>query len=59
MKDHENGYLALILTGILMMIIGIGLMISAVRAPEGGDAGFADRLARQPASLSALLSQSR
>ena len=34
MKDYGSGFLALILAGILMMVIGIGLMISAARAPD-------------------------
>jgi hypothetical protein len=34
MKDHGSGFLALILAGVLMMVIGIGLMMSAARAPE-------------------------
>jgi hypothetical protein len=35
MKDYGSGFLALILAGILMMVFGIGLMISAARAPDG------------------------
>jgi hypothetical protein len=34
MKDYGSGFLALILAGILMMVIGIGLMISLARAPD-------------------------
>ena len=59
MKDQETGFLALILTGILMMVIGISLMMSAVRTPDGSGAGIADHAAKQPASLFALLSPSR
>jgi hypothetical protein len=35
MKDYGSGFLALILAGILMMVIGIGLMISTARSPDG------------------------
>ena len=59
MKDYESGFLALILAGILMMVIGIGLMIPAARAPDnpsvsskGGRSGprrsFAAALDRRP-----------
>jgi hypothetical protein len=34
MKDYGSGFLALILAGVLMMVIGIGLMISVARAPD-------------------------
>jgi hypothetical protein len=34
MKDYGSGFLALILVGVLMMVIGIGLMISLARAPD-------------------------
>jgi hypothetical protein len=34
MKDYASGFLALILAGILMMVIGIGLMLPAARSPD-------------------------
>jgi hypothetical protein len=34
MKDYESGFLALILTGILVLIIGLGLMVPVVRSPN-------------------------
>lgn len=34
MKDYESGFLMLILAGILVMVIGLGLMMSAARSPD-------------------------
>jgi hypothetical protein len=34
MKDYGSGFLVLILAGILMMVIGVGLMMSVGRSPE-------------------------
>ena len=54
MKDYESGFLALILTGILMMIIGLGLMVSAVRSPTDAMAGIIAQGSRAPSSLLAM-----
>jgi hypothetical protein len=35
MRDYGSGFLALILAGILMMVLGIGLMISTAHSPDG------------------------
>lgn len=35
MRDYESGFLALILAGVLMMVVGLGLMLSAARSPDG------------------------
>ena len=53
MKDYESGFLALILAGILMMVIGLGLMVSAVRFPDETRAGLGQRSAA-PASVLAM-----
>ena len=53
MKDYESGFLALILTGILVMIIGLGLMASAVRSPNP-TASLAAQGTRAPSSLLAM-----
>jgi hypothetical protein len=52
MNGYESGFLALILVGILVMVIGLGLMVSAVRAPNA--AGFAAQGARAPTSVLAM-----
>jgi hypothetical protein len=48
MKDYESGFLALILAGVLMMVIGLGLMVSAARS--SGDSAFLEQRTRPPAS---------
>jgi hypothetical protein len=52
MKDYGSGFLALILAGILMMVIGIGLMISAARPP--GDVSLVERRAVQTSPVFSL-----
>jgi hypothetical protein len=54
MKDYESGFLALILSGILVMIIGLGLMISAVRSPNDAAAWMIAQEAKAPSSLLAM-----
>ena len=53
MRDYESGFLALILAGVLMMVIGLGLMVSAVRSPDDARAGLGQRTAA-PASVLAM-----
>ena len=48
MKDYESGFLALILAGILVMIIGLGLMATAVRSPDNAVAGIIAQGAKTP-----------
>lgn len=54
MKDYESGFLALILTGVLIMVIGLGLMMSAVHSTDAGRSGLARRAIYTPVSLSAV-----
>jgi xanthine/uracil permease len=54
MKNYESGFLALILTGILVMIIGLVLMASAVRSPNNPAASLAAQATRAPSSLLAM-----
>jgi hypothetical protein len=54
MKDYESGFLALILTGILMMIIGLGLMASVARSPNSAVAGMIEQRVKMPSSLLAM-----
>jgi hypothetical protein len=49
MKDYGSGFLALILAGILMMVLGIGLMISTARSPDG--VSLVERPALEPAPV--------
>ena len=51
MKDYESGFLALILAGILVMVIGLGLMVSAARAPNEARAGVGQRSSAPPSIL--------
>ena len=53
MKDYESGFLALILAGIVVMVIGLGLMVSAVRSPNEARAGLGQR-SNAPASILAM-----
>jgi hypothetical protein len=52
MKDYGSGFLALILAGILMMVIGVGLMISVARAPD--NVSLAERRTIGPSPVFAL-----
>jgi hypothetical protein len=51
MKDYESGFLALILAGILMMVIGLGLMVSAARSPNEARAALGQRSSAPPSIL--------
>ena len=51
MKDSESGFLALILAGILMMVIGLGLMVSAARSPNEARAALGQRSNAPPSIL--------
>jgi hypothetical protein len=53
-KDCESGFLALILTGVLIMVIGLGLMMSAVRSTDAERSGLARRAVYTPVSLFAM-----
>jgi hypothetical protein len=53
MNDYASGFLALILAGVLMMVIGIGLLVSTAHSPDGR-AGLAERRVDAPASTLAL-----
>jgi len=53
MKDYESGFLALILAGVLTMVIGLGLMMSAGRTPNEAKAGPGQRT-DAPASILAM-----
>jgi hypothetical protein len=53
MKDYESGFLALILAGILMMVIGLGLTVSAARSPNEARAALGQR-SGAPASILAM-----
>jgi len=53
MKDYASGFLALILAGVLVMVIGIGLLVSTAHSPDGR-AGLAERRINAPASTLAL-----
>lgn len=55
MKDYESGFLTLILTGILVMIIGLGLMASAGRSPNAATAGMSVQGTKAPSSRLAML----
>lgn len=52
MKDYESGFLALILTGILVMLIGLGLLLPDPRSPI--DARMIELRPTQPASVLAM-----
>jgi hypothetical protein len=52
MKDYGSGFLALILAGVLMMVIGIGLMISTAHSP--GDVSLVERRAGQTSPVFTL-----
>jgi len=52
MKDYGSGFLALILVGILMMVIGIGLMITAARSPD--NVSLVERRANAPSPVFAV-----
>ena len=54
MKDYESGFLALILAGILVMVIGLGLMVSAARAPNEARAGLGQQRSSAPPSILAM-----
>ena len=54
MKDYGSGFLVLILTGILMMVIGLGLMVSATRSPDSIVGELAAQRARSPNSILAM-----
>ena len=43
MKQFESAFLGLILAGVLMMIVGIGLLMTTARSPDGARAVFAER----------------
>ena len=52
MKQYESAFLGLILAGVLMMIIGLGLMLSSVHSADGPRWVFAERQAIDlPAAL--------
>ena len=53
MNDYESGFLALILAGVLVMVIGLGLMVSAVRSSDDARTGLGQRAAA-PASVLAM-----
>ena len=52
--DYESGFLALILTGVLVMVIGLGLMVSAVGSSGEGRVGLTQRQLLPPAFVLAL-----
>jgi hypothetical protein len=52
MKDYGSGFLALILVGILMMVIGIGLMMSVGRSPD--NVSLVERRVSAPSPVFAL-----
>jgi hypothetical protein len=52
MKDYGSGFLALILAGILMMVIGIGLMMSVGRSPD--NISLVERRTNAPSPVFAL-----
>jgi len=54
MRDYASGFLALILAGVLTMVIGLGLMVSAVRSSDEGRAGLSQRQIYPPASILAM-----
>jgi hypothetical protein len=51
MKEYENAFLGLILAGVLLMIIGLGLMMTPARSMDSVRATFAEKqaVARAPA----------
>lgn len=53
MKHYESAFLGLILAGVLMMIIGLGLMISPV-SPDSARVTFAEKRAIAQASAGRL-----
>jgi hypothetical protein len=42
MKEYENAFLGLILAGVLLMIIGLGLMMTPARSMASVHATFAE-----------------
>ena len=53
MKHCESAFLGLILAGVLMMIIGLGLMMSPASSPDDVRVTFAEKRAIAQASASA------
>jgi hypothetical protein len=45
MKQYESAFLGLILAGVVMMIIGLGLIMTSARSPDGPHWVFAERQA--------------
>ena len=57
MKNYESGFLVLILTGILVMVVGLALMASVARPLNDAAAGFAAQGTGTPSSLLAMRTQ--
>ena len=47
MKQFESAFLGLILAGVLMMVIGLGLLMSSGRSSDGARAVLAERYAAE------------
>lgn len=48
MKQYESAFLGLILAGVVMMIVGVGLMISSARSSDNNTALAQQLAARSP-----------